>query len=50
MYQKEINWKACKKKIKLMAEEQGGTKEEMRKLQEMEENVTTREWCETKIT
>jgi hypothetical protein len=45
MYQKEINWKARKPKIKLMEDEQEGRKEEMRKLQEMEENVTTIVWC-----
>jgi hypothetical protein len=45
MYQKEINWKARKLKIKLMEDEQEGRKEEMRKLQEMEENVTTIVWC-----
>lgn len=45
MYQKEINWKARKPEIKLMEDEQEGRKEEMRKLQEMEENVTTIVWC-----
>ena len=41
MYQKEINWKSRKPKIKLMEDEQESRKEEMRKLQEMEENVIT---------
>jgi len=45
MYQKEINWKARKTKIKVMEDEQESRKEEMRKLQEMEGNVTTIVWC-----